>query len=116
MHLLHGRHGLAALSLIAVTTPVPSLAQELAKPTTDMQAVLDKLGALEAKPVSTLIVPEVRTHASSVDAGKDVQGDKRQLATYAKGGDDEAVRAFAAKTLPKLEMQNTHVMHLVASH
>lgn len=38
------------------------------------------------------------------------------FATYAKGGDDEAVKAFAAKTLPKLEMHKMHVMHLVAAH
>lgn len=38
------------------------------------------------------------------------------FATYAKGGDDESVKAFAAKTLPKLEMHTMHVMKLVASH
>jgi putative membrane protein len=38
------------------------------------------------------------------------------FATYAKGGDDEAVKKFAAETLPKLEMHKAHVMHLVASH
>ena len=36
--------------------------------------------------------------------------------TYAKGGDDEAVKKFAAETLPKLEMHKTHVVHLVANH
>ncbi|KQS84870.1 hypothetical protein ASG58_20170 [Rhizobium sp. Leaf383] len=38
------------------------------------------------------------------------------FATYAKGGDDDAVKSFAAKTLPKLEMHKSHVMKLVASH
>jgi len=38
------------------------------------------------------------------------------FATYAKGGDDESVKAFAAKMLPKLEMHKMHVMKLVASH
>lgn len=38
------------------------------------------------------------------------------FATYAKGGDDAAVKAFAAKTLPKLEMHKMHVMKLVAAH
>lgn len=38
------------------------------------------------------------------------------FATYAKGGDDAAVEAFAKKTLPKLEMHKTHVLKLVAAH
>jgi putative membrane protein len=38
------------------------------------------------------------------------------FATYAKGGDDPAVKAFAAKTLPKLEMHKMHVLKLVAAH
>jgi putative membrane protein len=38
------------------------------------------------------------------------------FATYAKGGDDTAVKEFAAKTLPKLEMHKMHVMKLVAAH
>ncbi|KQS71446.1 hypothetical protein ASG39_21670 [Rhizobium sp. Leaf371] len=38
------------------------------------------------------------------------------FATYAKGGDDAAVKAFAAKTLPKLEMHKMHVTKLVAAH
>lgn len=38
------------------------------------------------------------------------------FATYAKGGDDAAVKEFAAKTLPKLEMHKMHVMKLVAVH
>lgn len=38
------------------------------------------------------------------------------FATYAKGGDDAAVKGFAAETLPKLEMHKAHVMKLVAAH
>jgi putative membrane protein len=38
------------------------------------------------------------------------------FAVYAKGGDDEAVKAFAQKTLPTLEMHKMHVMKLVAAH
>ncbi len=38
------------------------------------------------------------------------------FATYAKGGDDAAIKAFAAETLPKLEMHEMHVMKLVAAH
>lgn len=38
------------------------------------------------------------------------------FAIYAKGGDDAAVKTFAAKTLPKLEMHKMHVMKLVAAH
>lgn len=38
------------------------------------------------------------------------------FATYAKGGDDEAMRTFATETLPKLEMHKMHVMMLVAAH
>jgi putative membrane protein len=38
------------------------------------------------------------------------------FATYAKGGDDAAVKAFAAETLPTLEMHKQHVMKLVAAH
>ncbi|WP_413708555.1 DUF4142 domain-containing protein [Rhizobium sp. Rhizsp82] len=38
------------------------------------------------------------------------------FATYAKGGDDPAVQAFAKKTLPTLEMHKMHVQKLVAAH
>lgn len=37
------------------------------------------------------------------------------FATYAKGGDDPAVKAFAKKTLPTLEMHKMHVQKLVAA-
>jgi putative membrane protein len=38
------------------------------------------------------------------------------FATYAEGGDDTAVKAFAKKTLLKLEMHKMHVLKLVAAH
>lgn len=38
------------------------------------------------------------------------------FATYAKSGDDPAVKEFATKTLPKLEMHKMHAMKLVAVH
>ena len=38
------------------------------------------------------------------------------FATYAGGGDDKAVEAFARKTLPTLEMHKMHVQKLVAAH
>ncbi|MGN7292995.1 DUF4142 domain-containing protein [Rhizobium sp. SAFR-030] len=38
------------------------------------------------------------------------------FATYAKGGDDDATKAFAKKTLPTLEMHKMHVAKLVAAH
>ena len=63
--------------IMAAPLAVPSFAQEMAKPTTDMQAVLDKLGALDAKPFSSLSVPEARTQASPADAAKAVQWEKR---------------------------------------
>ncbi len=68
---------LAMALLISLASASSALAQEMAKPTTEMQAVLDKLGALEAKPFSTLSVPEARTQASPADAAHAVQWDKR---------------------------------------
>ncbi len=75
----HRRHSrVVATAFILLTTAVSSsLAQEMAKPTSDMQAVLDKLGVLDAKPFASLTVPEARTQASPADAAKAVQWDKR---------------------------------------
>ena len=69
-----------ALTAATLFTALPysvSFAQEMAKPTAEMQAVLDKLGALGAKPFSTLSVPEARTQASPADAAHAVQWEKR---------------------------------------
>jgi acetyl esterase/lipase len=63
-----------ALPLAAAET---GHAQEMAKPTMEMQSVLDKLGALGAKPFSTLTVPEARTQASPADAAHAAQWEKR---------------------------------------
>ncbi|KQT54029.1 lipase [Aureimonas sp. Leaf460] len=56
---------------------LPAAAQDAPKPTAEMQAVLDKLKELQAKPVSTLTVPEARMQASAADAAMGVQRDKR---------------------------------------
>jgi acetyl esterase/lipase len=78
MKLFLSRHSLATLAVIATTfSAMPSFAQDMAKPNAEMQAVLDKLAALQAKPFSTLTVPEARTQASPADAAKAVQWDKR---------------------------------------
>lgn len=76
MKLFKGRHGLAALALVTFSA-MPAAAQEMAKPNNEMQAVLDKLGALDAKPFSTLTVSEARMQANPADAAKAVQWDKR---------------------------------------
>src|ERR1700712_6026905 len=66
-----------AAALLSSAVAIPAFAQEMAKPSTEMQAVLDKLSALDSKPFSTLTVPEARTQASAADAAKAVQWDKR---------------------------------------
>ncbi len=68
---------MAAAATFALLSVGSSLAQEMAKPVPEMQAVLDKLQALESKPFSTLSVPEARTQASPADAAHAVQWDKR---------------------------------------
>lgn len=78
MTILYPRPGVAALAVIVAMTCVSSsYALEMAKPAAEMQAVLDKLGALEAKPFSTLTVPEARMQASPADAARAIQWDKR---------------------------------------
>lgn len=78
MNIRPGYYGVAALALIfPLAAATPSMAQEMAKPTTEMQAVLDKLGELDSKPFSTLSVPDARTQASPADAAHAVQWDKR---------------------------------------
>lgn len=71
-------YDIAPLALILpLATTRSSVAQEMAKPTTEMQAVPDKLGALDAKPFSILTIPDARTQASPADATDAVQWDKR---------------------------------------
>src|ERR1700712_764447 len=76
MHMKRLAVPLAAL-LLSSAIALPALAQEMAKPAPEMQAVLDKLAALDAKSFATLTVPEARTQASAADAAKAVQWDKR---------------------------------------
>lgn len=76
MPLKHPR-SIALALVFPLIIPAPSFAQEMAKPTTEMQAVLDKLAALGSKPFSTLSVSEARTQASPADAAHAVQWDKR---------------------------------------
>ncbi len=67
----------ALLCAYASATVLPAAAQDAPKPAAEMQAVLDKLKALEAKNVSDLTVPEARMQASAADAAKGVQRDER---------------------------------------
>ncbi|TCP88286.1 acetyl esterase/lipase [Rhizobium sp. PP-CC-2G-626] len=67
----------AVALLVPLSFATASLAQDMAKPTTEMQAVLDKLAALDAKPFSTLSVPEARSQATPADAARAIQWDKR---------------------------------------
>lgn len=39
-----------------------------------------------------------------------------RCSSYAKNGDDAAMKAFAARTRLNLEMHKMHVRHLVAAH
>ena len=68
---------IALAFFVPLASAAPSFAQEMAKPTMEMQAVLDKFAALDAKSFSTLTVPEARTQASTADAAHAVQWDKR---------------------------------------
>lgn len=73
------RHAALSAALLAGTLAglvVPSVAQE-AKPKPEMQAVLDALTSLGAKPIHTLGVPEARTQASAADAARTVQRDTK---------------------------------------
>lgn len=68
---------LATLLALSLTTAIPAYAAEPPKAAPEMQAVLDKLAALKAKPVSQLTVPEARTQASPADAAKAVMLGKK---------------------------------------
>jgi acetyl esterase/lipase len=65
-----------AAALACILAGTATLAQA-AEPAADMQAVLDKLGKLEVKPIHTLSVPEARMQATPADAAKAVQWEKR---------------------------------------
>ncbi|MET3858631.1 alpha/beta hydrolase [Rhizobium sp. OAE497] len=66
----------AGLAIIIGSTAAVAQAQQ-AQPDPQMQAVLDALKALDAKPLHTLSVPEARTQASAADAARTVQRDKK---------------------------------------
>lgn len=70
---------MASLAALLLTSALclPAIGREMAKPSSDMQAVLDKLTAPDAKPFATLTVPEARMQASAADAAKAVQWDRR---------------------------------------
>lgn len=66
-----------ALALGAFTASAADQSSKMAKPTAEMQAVLDELKALKAKPVSTLSVAQARMQASPADAAMLVQLQKK---------------------------------------
>ncbi len=67
----------AASVLVAMSVFGGGAALAAGKPTAQMQAVLDKLKALDVKPIHTLSVPEARSQATPADAAKAVQWEKK---------------------------------------
>ncbi len=67
----------AASALAQDAAPKAVAATERNKPNAAMQAVLDELKALGAKPIHTLSVPEARQQASPADAAVAVQRDRK---------------------------------------
>lgn len=61
----------------AATAGAAKPAAEMAKPNAQMQAVLDALKALKAKPIHELSVTEARTQASPADAARTVARDNK---------------------------------------
>jgi acetyl esterase/lipase len=66
-----------ALAAFTFLSSTAAFAADAPKPAPEMQAVLDKLAALEAKPVSVLTVPQARTQASPADAANPVMLGKK---------------------------------------
>lgn len=64
------------LAIVLLSSAAVAQAQQ-AQPDPQMQAVLDALKALDAKPLHTLSVAEARTQASAADAARTVQRDKK---------------------------------------
>ncbi len=67
------------LTSALLTTAVPphlAMAQEMAMPTAQMKAVLDKLAELGAKPLGTISVDEARSQPTPADAVAAVMADK----------------------------------------
>lgn len=89
MSILRSTFGVASVAALLLSSsasiwaqqaaPTPSQAAqkptqtEQAKPDVQMQAVLDALKGLDAKPFSGLTVPQARTQASAADAARTVQ-------------------------------------------
>lgn len=72
----HSLQAARALGLAVILISQTAYSQE-AKPDPQMQAVLDALKGLDAKPIHTLTVPEARTQASAADAAQTVQREKK---------------------------------------
>ena len=70
MKRLFRRAGWLPAILLSAFLPFAAPAQEMAKPNAQMQAVLDKLAALGAKPLGTISVAEARLQPSPADAVK----------------------------------------------
>lgn len=67
----------SAVSLLMAVSLSGALHAQQAKPDPQMQAVLDALKGLDAKPIHTLDVPAARTQASPADAARAVQREKK---------------------------------------
>lgn len=93
----------------------------------DLKAALEKS---KMTPPAAMLAPKHEAMLKQLESadGKDfemlyidMQADAHKEAvslfqTYAGSGDDKAVKSFAEKTLPTLEMHKMHVMKLVAAH
>jgi acetyl esterase/lipase len=64
------------LAVVLLSSSAGAQTQQ-AQPDPQMQAVLDAMKALDAKPLHTLGVPDARTQASAADAARTVQRDKK---------------------------------------
>jgi acetyl esterase/lipase len=64
------------LAVVLLSSAAAAQAQH-AQPDSQMQAVLDAMKALDAKPLHTLSVPDARTQVSAADAARTVQRDKK---------------------------------------
>lgn len=65
------------LAVLLVSTTAAAAYAQQAQPDSQMQAVLDALKGLDAKPLHTLSVPDARSQASAADAARTVQRDKK---------------------------------------
>ncbi|MER8376645.1 DUF4142 domain-containing protein [Mesorhizobium sp. M1396] len=71
------------------------------------QAMLDQLKALDGEPFQAkYIALQTEAHKQAVAL----------FSTYARSGDDPALKEFAKKTLPTLRMHEKHVKELAVAH